>query len=80
VPGLVKLCFFTNLLKYGATAFELHHYRTASCNLFSCGQKALTRLKQAIRYKGRDLLSKGVLLLHDNASPLTAAATIEVIR
>jgi hypothetical protein len=26
------------------------------------------------------LLSKGVLLLHDNASPLTAAATIEVIR
>jgi hypothetical protein len=80
VPGLVKLWFFTNLLKHDTTAFELHHCRTASCNLFSWGQKALTRPKQAIRYKRRDLLSKGVLLLHDNARPLTATATIEAIR
>jgi hypothetical protein len=59
------LWFFTNLLKYGGTAFELHHCRTASCDPFSCGQKALTHLKQTTRYKRRDLLSEGVLLLHD---------------
>jgi hypothetical protein len=72
--------FFTNLLKYGGTTFELHHCRTARCDPFSCGQKALTHLKQAIRYKSRDLLSKGVLSLHDNARPLTAAATGEAIK
>lgn len=71
---------FTNFLKYGGTAFELYHCWTASCDPFSCGQKALTYLKEAIRYKRRDLLSEGVLLLQYNARPRTAAATGEAIK
>ena len=38
------------------------------------------RLKPAIRSKRRGLLSKGVVLLHDNARPHTAAHTAETLR
>ena len=38
------------------------------------------RLKPAIRSKCRELLSKGVVLLHDNARPHTAAHTAETLK
>ena len=38
------------------------------------------RLKPAIRSKRRELLSKGVVLLLDNARPHTAAHTAETLR
>jgi hypothetical protein len=37
-------------------------------------------LKPAIRSKRRGRLSEGVLLLHDNARPHTAACTLETLR
>jgi hypothetical protein len=37
-------------------------------------------LKPAIRCKRRRRLSEGVLLLHDNAHPHTAACTLETLR
>ena len=36
-------------------------------------------LKPAVRTKGRGLLSKKVLLLHDNACPHTASQTVETL-
>ena len=38
------------------------------------------RLKPAIRSKRRGLLSKGAVLLHENARPHTAAHTAEMLR
>jgi histone-lysine N-methyltransferase SETMAR len=38
------------------------------------------KLKPAIRTKNRELLSKGVALLHDSARPHTAAHTVETLR
>ena len=38
------------------------------------------RLNPAIRSKHRGLLSKGVVLLHDNARPHTSAHTAETLR
>jgi hypothetical protein len=37
-------------------------------------------LKPAIRSKRKGILSEGVLLLHDNARPHTAARTLETLR
>jgi hypothetical protein len=45
-----------------------------------CGQNALKHLKPAMRKNSRGLLSKWVLLLHDNAGPHSAAATTAAIR
>jgi hypothetical protein len=39
-----------------------------------------SKLKHAIRNNSESLLSKGGLLLHENARPHSAAATVEVIR
>jgi hypothetical protein len=39
-----------------------------------------SKLKPAIRNKRRGFLSKGVLLLHNNAHSHSAAATVEAIR
>jgi histone-lysine N-methyltransferase SETMAR len=38
------------------------------------------QLKPAIRHKRQGLLSKGVLLLHDNAQPHTATATVQTVQ
>jgi hypothetical protein len=40
----------------------------------------VNELKPAIRSKRRGLLSKRVLLLHDNAHPHTAAHTVDTLR
>jgi len=40
----------------------------------------VNELKFAIRSKHRGLLSKRVLLLHDNACPHTAAHTVDTLR
>jgi hypothetical protein len=40
----------------------------------------VNKLKPAIRSKRRGLLSKRVLLLHDNACPHTAAHTVDTLR
>jgi hypothetical protein len=40
----------------------------------------VNEMKPAIRSKRRELLSKRVLLLHDNARPHTAADTVDTLR
>ncbi|GFV59048.1 histone-lysine N-methyltransferase SETMAR [Trichonephila clavipes] len=42
--------------------------------------RTLKKLKRAIQNKRRDLLSSGIVLLHDNARPHTAVITREVLR
>ena len=60
----------------------LEHYQergtTINSSLYS--EMLTDRLKSAIRSKRRVLLSKGVMLLYDNAHPHTAAHTAETLR
>jgi histone-lysine N-methyltransferase SETMAR len=39
----------------------------------------LTKLRRAIQNKQRGMLSRGTVMLHDNACPHTAAATLDLI-
>jgi len=62
--------------KEGSNTFKLHCCRTASRDLFF----VVRRLKPMIHNKCRVLLSKQVLLLHNNACPHSVAPTNEAIR
>jgi len=59
----------------------LEDYLEKGCTINSARYSDLltNNLKPAVRTKHRDLLSKKVLLLHDNARPHTASHTIETI-
>ena len=59
----------------------LEHYqeRGTTINSARYSEMLTDRLKPAIRSKRRGLLSKGVVLLHDNARPHTAAHTVETL-
>jgi len=59
----------------------MEHYleRGATVNSVWYSEMLSTELKPAIRTKRRDLLSSGVLLLHDNARPHTAIHTLQTL-
>jgi len=59
----------------------LEHYleRGTTVNSVGCSEMQSTELKPEIRTKRRGLLSSGVLLLHDNASPHTAIHTLQTL-
>ena len=59
------------------TAYQAHGQTVNSATYCALLQD---QLKPAIRQKRRGLLSAGVLLLHDNARPHTAATTVETIQ
>jgi transposase len=60
----------------------LEHYqqRGATLNSVHYSETLRDNLKPAIRTKRRGLMSKGVVLLHDNARHHTAAHTVETLR
>jgi len=60
----------------------LVHFQEKSQNVTSArySDMLVNELKPAIRSKRRGLLSKRVLLLHDNARPHTAAHTVDTLR
>ena len=60
----------------------LEHYqeRGTTMNSARYSEMLTDRLKPAILSKCRGLLPKGVLLLHDNAHPHTAAHTAETLQ
>ena len=62
------------------TALEHYHERGTTINRARYSKMLTDRLKPAIRSKRRRLMSKGVVLLHDNARPHTAAHTAETLR
>ncbi|XP_014782511.1 histone-lysine N-methyltransferase SETMAR-like [Octopus bimaculoides] len=59
----------------------LENYPEKGCTINSVRYSALlvNKLKIAIRIKRQNLLSKKVLLLHDNSRPHTVAQTVESI-
>jgi len=74
--GKVMLTFFWD---YKGPILE--HYMRRGSTVTSATYSNLLRenLKPAIRQKWRGLLTMGVCLLHDNARPHTAAATVSTI-
>ena len=60
----------------------LEHYqeRGSTINSARYSEMLTDRPKPAIRSKSRGLLSKGAMLLHDNARPHTAVHTAETLR
>ena len=60
----------------------LEHYQERGTTINSAwySEMLIDKLKLAIRSKCRELLSKGVVLLHDNARPHTDAHTAETLR
>ena len=60
----------------------LEHYQEKDTiiNSVRYSEMLTDMLKPAIRSKRRGLLSKGVVLLHDNARSQTAAHTVETLR
>lgn len=60
----------------------LEHYQQSGSTINSAGYSGMLvdRLKPAIRSKRRGRLSEGVVLLHDNARPHTAALTVETLQ
>ena len=59
---------------------EHYHERGTTINSVRYSEMLTAKLKPAIRSKRRGLLSKGVVLLHDNARPHTAAHTAETLQ
>ena len=60
----------------------LEHYQEKGITINSArySEMLIDKLKPAIRSKRRGLLSNGVVLLHDNARPHTAAHTVETLQ
>lgn len=60
----------------------IEHYQEQGSTVNSArySEMLCNHLRPAIRSKRRGLLSKGVLLLHDNARPHTAAHTVETLQ
>ena len=60
----------------------LEHYqeRGTIINSARYSEMLTDKVKPAIRRRRRELLSKSVVLLHDNARPHTAAHTAETLR
>ena len=66
----------------GSQGPVLEHYqeRETTINSARYSEMLTNRLKPAVRSKHRGLLSKGVVLLHNNARPYTVAHTAETLR
>ena len=62
------------------TVLEHYQERGTTVNTARYSEMLTDRLRPAVRSKRRELLSKGVVLLHDNARPLTATHTAETLR
>ena len=60
----------------------LEHYQESASTIKSAlySERLIDRLKPEIRSKGRGHLSKGIVLLHDNARQHTAAHTVETLQ
>ena len=60
----------------------LEHYqgRGSTINSARYNEMLIDRLKPEIRSKRRGQLSKGIVLLHDNAHPHTVAHTVETLQ
>jgi len=60
----------------------LEHYQERGSTINSAGyiEMLIDRLKPEIRSSRRGQLSKGIVLLHDNARPHTAAHTVETLQ
>jgi hypothetical protein len=60
----------------------LEHFqeRCSTVNSVVCSEMLRDKLKPAIGNKRRGRLSKGAVLLHDNARPQTAAHTVETLK
>jgi hypothetical protein len=58
---------------------ELYQEKDQTVSNATCSAMLKDKLKPAIRHKGKELLSKTVLLHHDNTQPHVMVATIETI-
>ena len=60
----------------------LEHYQERGSTINSAGysEMLIERLKPEIRSKSRGHLSKGIVLLHENTRPRTAAHTVETLQ
>jgi len=60
----------------------MEHYqeRGSKINSARYSEMLIDRLKPEIRSKRRGQLSKGIVLLYDNARPHTAAHTVEILQ
>jgi hypothetical protein len=67
-------------VKDGGISFDLLTFRTATCNPYFYGQKALNYLTPKIGKKLKGFLTKWVLLPHDNTHLRSVAPTVEVIK
>jgi hypothetical protein len=72
-------CEMRSVIRFlNAKNMKLAEIHCELCDVY--GEHAtLKKLRQAIRNKRRGMLSRGVVMIHDNARPHTAAATQNLI-
>jgi histone-lysine N-methyltransferase SETMAR len=73
----LMLTFFWDMRGPIMVKFQAHG---ETVNSAKCSALLQEYLKPAIRHKQWGLLSKGVLLLHDNARPHSATATVQTVQ
>ncbi|UYV62766.1 hypothetical protein LAZ67_2001870, partial [Cordylochernes scorpioides] len=80
-PSTIKL-MITVFFFFYSQGVVLEHYQESATTINSArySEMLTDKLNPTIRSKRRGLLSKGVVLLHDNACPHTAAHTVETFQ